>query len=209
MKRAPLGCVRMSLRLQCLFAVTLSASLPALLLGCDSTEFRKAEIEHVAGNYYRTYLDGDVRQARQSLDQLVQYYQSSQAAIIGPSNQAYGLFCAYGRLYVLEKRVGNKDAAEVALTRARYWHLQSYELSDDGWKTRERLHEFLSYQTPDWFEDTMGKLDKGANHGSGPKYVRYLPQSQPDLQGGASGRQPPGSQTNRTSEAGAASRSSP
>ena len=73
------------------------------------------------------------------------------------------------------------DEADVALTKARYWHLQDYELSDDGWKTRVGLHEFLSYQTPDWFEDTMGKLDKGANRGNQPMYVQHLAHAQPNI----------------------------
>jgi hypothetical protein len=165
---------------QRLLAVAISAAFTVFLFGCDSTESRKSELEQEAGKYYRAYLDGDVTQARQSLQQLIQCYQSPQAEILGPSSQAHSLFCAYGRLFVLEKRAVDKDDAEVALTRARYWHLQSYELSEDGWRTREKLHEFLSYQTPDWFEDTMSKLDQGANHGSGPKYIQYLPHTQPN-----------------------------
>ncbi len=127
-------------------------------------------------------MDGDVSHARQSLQEIIQYFHSADAKILGPGGQAHDLFCAYGRLYVLEKRVGHTDDAEVALTRARYWHLQDYELSQDGWKTGVGLHEFLSYQTPDWFQFAMDKLDRGANHGTEPKYVEDLSHTQPNHQ---------------------------
>ena len=159
--------------------VALIVTFTVFLSGCESVESRKSGFDREAGRYYRAYLDGNVSQARQSLEQLIQYYQSSQAEIMGPSYQAHSLFCAYGRLYVLEKRAGDKDDAEVALTRARYWHLQRYE-ADADWRRRFTLHEFLSYQTPEWFETTVDKLDKGANRGSEPKYLQYLPATQPN-----------------------------
>lgn len=97
---------------------------------------------------------------------------------MGPSGQAGYLFSAYARLYLLEKRVGNKDDAEVALTKARYWHLKGYQ-TDADWRSRVTLHEFLSYQTPEWIEKTFTKLDKGHNKGNGPKYLQYLTHTQP------------------------------
>lgn len=172
-----------------LFAVALSAALTALLFGCESVESRKSEFNREEGKYYRAYLDGDVKQARQSLERVIELYQSPQVAVLGPRYQAHSLFCAYGRLYVLERRAGDMDDAEVALTKARYWHLQSYE-SDADWQRTVALHEFLSYQTSDWFEDTMSKLDKGANRGSAPKYIQYLPTTQPN-QGAAANSHPP------------------
>jgi hypothetical protein len=158
-----------------LVAVAIGVILTAILGGCASTESKQLAVIQGSDSFFKAYLDGDASRARQSLNQMIQYFQSQQADILGPSGQAGYLFVVYARLYVLEMRVGNKDQAEAALTKAQYWHLQNYE-SDASWRSRVPLHEFLSYQTPDWFVEIVDKLDKGRE----PKYIESLSRTQPN-----------------------------
>lgn len=72
-------------------AVAVSVLLTVLLCACDSAGRRQSEAIQESSTY-RAYLDGDVRQARQSLQQLIEYYRSPKAQILGPSVQAHSLF---------------------------------------------------------------------------------------------------------------------
>jgi hypothetical protein len=157
-----------------LFAMAIGIIISTFLSGCASTGSKQLAVIQENGPFYKAYLNGDVNQARQNLAQMIQLYQSPKAEILGPSAQAGYLFGCYARLFVLESRVGNKDDAEAALTKARYFHLESYDKSDDGWRTRVTLNEFLRYQTPEQITRIVDRLDKGSNGGNEPKYIQYL-----------------------------------
>jgi hypothetical protein len=161
-----------------LAALAIGILFTIFLNGCASTESRQQEVIQESGKFYKVYLAGDVNQARQNLELMIQLYQSQKAKILGQSGQAHDLFCSYARLYVLEKRVGNKDDSEAALIRARYWQLESYESSDDGWKSRVPMDEFMRNTTPEKISEIADKLDKGSTSGKGPKYIQYLTHTQ-------------------------------
>jgi len=156
-----------------LFAVVVGVLVAAIFSGCAYKNAKQSGFFRKNDQFYRTYLDGDVSQARQSLQQIIRHYKNSNPKIIGAVDQAHDLFCAYARLYVLEEKVGDKDAAEVALTRAQYWHLQEYDSNED-WQSRVPLRKFLSYQSSTFFAEVIQKLDKASNHGSEPNYIQYL-----------------------------------
>ena len=152
-----------------LIAVALTA---ALMTACTSTESKKSEVIRETDVLFKAYLEADVPHARQTLEQMIQLFRSQRAQALGASYQAHSLFCAYARLYVLEKRTGNLDNAEAALVRARYWQLESYVSSEDGWKNRVSLRELLSHNKSDNIVEIVEKLDKPANGGKGPKYAQ-------------------------------------
>jgi hypothetical protein len=161
-----------------LVAVAIGVMFTTFLNGCASAQSGKLEVIQDSGKFYKVYLEGDVNQARQNLEQMIEFFKGQRAKVLGPSGQAHYLFCSYARLYVLEKRVGNKDNAEAALIKARYWQLESYELSDDDWKSRVPMDEFMPNTTPEKISEIVDKLDKGSNNGKEPKYVQYLMHAQ-------------------------------
>ncbi|MEI9866631.1 MAG: hypothetical protein WDN00_19180 [Limisphaerales bacterium] len=162
-----------------LVTVAIGGMLMMILDGCASTQSRQLGIIHESGKFYKMYLGGDVNQARQNLELVIQLYQNQKVKILGRSGQAGDLFCSYARLYVLEKKVGNKDDTEAALIRARYWQLESYESSDDGWKNRTPMNEFMATTTPEKISEMVDKLDEGSTGGKGPTYIQYLTHTQP------------------------------
>jgi len=163
----------------CLVVMAVAVVSAATLSGCTSIESKQSAVIRASDQYYKAYLNGDVSQAKQGLEQMIQHFQSRQAEVLGRGGQAGYLFGCYARLYVFDQRAGDKDNAEVALTQARFWHLQAYE-SDAAGRSRVTLHEFLSYQTPEWIAGAVDKLDEGSNRGSKPKYVQHLAQAQPN-----------------------------
>ena len=76
--------------------------------------------------FAKAYFAGEANQARHSLLELIQSLEKAKVSLL---DQADPLAFAYARWYVLEKRVGNEDAAVAALTKARYWFRRQQELS--------------------------------------------------------------------------------
>jgi hypothetical protein len=143
--------------------------------GC-STEHSEAVKQlafvHEGESFFVPYLTGNAEQARQSLKQTIQFFEESN--ILDPSGQADILTLDYDRLYVLEKRTGNKSGAEVALIKARYWRIRGLELnklSDD-----EAVNAMM-LDTPEKIVRRVDDFDKGANNGNEPKYLEYITNS--------------------------------
>jgi hypothetical protein len=156
---------------QCLIALASGVLVVTLLTGCAPAESRTAGVREDADRVYRAYLEGDVNQARRNLEQMIHVFETRNAQI-GRMHHAHGLYFGYARLYVLEKRVGNKESAETALIKARYWFLQSYESSEDGWKNRVSLPEILSMITPERIAKAVDEEDKTRTRGKAPGYAQ-------------------------------------
>jgi hypothetical protein len=163
---------RQNLPRRSLAALAAGVAVTILLGGCASTDSKKLELNQDAERLYRAYLEDNVNEARQNLQQILDLFQSPKAEVLARDARAHTLYVSYARLYLLEKRAGRKDNAEAALVKARYWGLESYELSEDGWKTRVPLGEFMSATGPDRIAEMIDKLDKTASSGRGPKYAQ-------------------------------------
>ena len=115
----------------------------ALSLGCKHQDTRSfAYVNGECERLYKTYVDSEQNEARQSLKQAVTLIEE---ANVQPHIKARGLWWSYSRLFVLEKRAGNNDTAQELLVKAHYWCLELAEITGASptealaYATRSRL----------------------------------------------------------------------
>lgn len=136
-----------------------------LCCGCSSINPSEKVIKQ-AETMDSDYLAGSGEQARSVLRAEVALLEGSKDVL--PKRQAAVLFIASARLFVLERRIGNDTAAELAFVKVRYWDLRRYELN--GPITSTQLAEYKSH-TPEKLTEIIDNADKAINQGRGPKYM--------------------------------------
>ena len=148
------------------------------LLGCSAKHSKIVPSEDEMKAFYNEeeklsvpYWTGNVDQARQSLNQTIQLIKQSNG--LSFSAQAGFLYIEYARLYVLEKRAGNKADAELALSKAKFWRIRNLnpsEALDDS-----AIVKIMS-DTPELMVKYIDVLDAG-DSGNRPKYLQYITNS--------------------------------
>ena len=120
------------------------------------------------GKEYRIYLTGDAEQARQSLLKSVRLIETMKFA---EDKRAEGLCLSYGRLYMLETRMGRTQTAAAYWLKSQYWLLRKYELWH--WQEDVAASEVLS-RTPQHTMEMLDTFDKHRTNGAGPHYLSQL-----------------------------------
>ena len=163
------GIARMRHSIMLLFAVFVS--LAGGSGGCSADQSRneaKREFIREGDRLFIPYMTGDLEQARQGLKQTISHYEES--SVLDSKTRAEFLELDYDRLYVLEKRCGNQNAADIALIKARYWRTRSLELN--GVTGAEEVAT-ESLDTPEKRMKRVDDFDKGDGK-TGPKYLQYI-----------------------------------
>ena len=137
---------------------------------------------------YDSYLDGDLNQARHSLDEIIQIGKEMTPALTFDKHDWFGrqarvLYIEYERLYALEERSGNHQAAELILFKAKCWGLcleeQGKDIERSSLKKQKEALDYLSKFDPKMIIARIDLLDKNCNKGQLPRYVRELGKGQP------------------------------
>jgi hypothetical protein len=115
-----------------------------------------------------SYMTGDVDEARQCLKNSVRHLKASD--MLNSHTQAALLFTDYIRLFVLESRSGNPDAAQDALKLGQYWQLRSLEPPN---ATNDEEIVYLMSQAPAKYFEYVDALDAG-DTGRRPAYLKAL-----------------------------------
>lgn len=115
--------------------------------------------------FYESYANGNTNQARQSLHDLIQLLQNNAS----PHGQALGLFLSYSRLYALEARAGDPDAADVSFVKARYWAVRDAEI---GNRTESDIAKIMRAFTTNSCIDMVDDWDKRHLNGRRAKYLQ-------------------------------------
>ena len=138
-----------------------------LLLGCRSQAGNGSDSLVKEGDrLYVAYLQGNRDQARRCLLQLVEV---GETAKLSPIGQARWLFFDYGRLYVLETRVGSQALADAYLVKARYWYLRQCELRGDS---KDEASAAIAAFTAEKCMEFVDKWDRDHTEGKGPEYAQ-------------------------------------
>lgn len=117
---------------------------------------------------FRLYLKSDTVTARKLLKQEIELLES----ISSPNSEkrrATVLFLECARLYVLELKSGNTDAAQLALIKANYWNLRRYEL--DANHGNMKLEEFKTI-TPEKIVEVIESSDRYYKDSVGPRHSK-------------------------------------
>lgn len=105
-----------------------------VFLGCGPSKPASAEGDAIVvtrlDQLYRSYLDGNAEQARNSLLECESVL--SKAKLQKIDAVAHGYWLTYSRLFVLESWVGNSTLANAYFLKARFWYLRKLELSGDN-----------------------------------------------------------------------------
>jgi len=156
-------------------SIKLSLAIVVLLAvgsgGCSSEQSKneaKKEFIREGDRLFIPYMTGNLEQARQSLNQTINHYEESK--FLDAKTQAGFLELDYDRLYVLEKRSGNQDAADIALIKARYWRFRSLELNG---VTGSEEATIEALDTPEKRMKRVVNFDAGDGKFS-PKYLQDL-----------------------------------
>lgn len=149
-------------------ALLLILALVLSLTGCK-THPKQQDVAGDIDRLYQVYLDGELTEARDSLVQIITIHHDSG---LSPSAQALGLWLAYGRLFLLEKRLGHAEEAQIALIKARYWALRRAEISGDS--PADALHYVGTFASEDGMETFFDKWDRDHNHSHLPNYTQKL-----------------------------------
>lgn len=157
--------------LELLETVLIVVVMGSLFTGCN-LEKRKLNAEQKAiiqqdEKLAESYLKGDVAHARKCL--LKEAALLKNVTILVPSGRAQLLATAFSRLYVLEMRDGNTNAAAADLIKLRYWSLENEELSGTPPEEAARLVNRLSCER---IVASIDRLDKDVNEGKEPEYVK-------------------------------------
>jgi hypothetical protein len=139
------------------------------LAGCQSHRAHQepANVGAECDKLYQIYLDAGQAEARNSILEIIRIIENGK---LSPQAEATALWTAYGRIFVMEKRAGNKDAAEEALVKARYWALRRAELL--GLQPAEAVSYVDKYASEDGLVVFLDKWDRDHNDGRLPKYTQ-------------------------------------
>lgn len=135
---------------------------------CLSNDARIERYNRQMDRYYQSYLNGDLNEARQGMLKIVELSDTTHdIKFFRPEAQASEHFWAFGRLYLIESRAGNKEAAEAALLKTRYWFLVEGELAG---ASPEELNKAVKSCTPEWLKEYFESWDRKQNWGRNPKF---------------------------------------
>ena len=135
------------------------------LVGCGPKQPDQETLERKLDASYNAYVQGDVHQARRSLEEGIRLCEQ----LPSRKGQANAFFWSYCRLYVLDKRAGSA-LAESDLIRARYWGLRRYELGGSG--TDEA--SYVTNLTAEALVLFVDKWDRDHTDGKGPWYAQLV-----------------------------------
>ena len=135
------------------------------LMGCGPRQPDQKTLERQLDESYNAYVQGDLHQARRSLEEGIQLCEQ----LPSRKGQANAFFWSYCRLYALDKRAGD-PLAESDLIRARYWGLRRYELGEQA--TNEA--SYAATLTGEAFVEFVDKWDRSHTDGKGPRYVQFI-----------------------------------
>jgi len=119
------------------------------------------------GRLYRQYLSGDPEEARASLEKIIEEVTSADISDYGKADY---LRLAYERLFVLDSRLGNQDAADIYLLKAKYWTVR---MSEELNERPDRIAATIGVETAEYLSD-IERVDKGATNGRGPAYLDFI-----------------------------------
>ena len=144
-----------------------------LLSGCENMRSDLWKQQHEVLNdidkSYRAYLIADVLHARQILEEIVRLLEDDK--VLGRVGLARGLFEEFSRLYVFDKRTGDKKSADVDLIKVHYWLVRTLELN--GLPSNTVMEKIQSANGDDILA-MVDKQDKAATSGIGPKYLQEI-----------------------------------
>jgi hypothetical protein len=143
--------------------------LVLLLTGCQSHQVRQKPLDVGAecDRLYLVYLDGGQAEAHDSLVEIIKLIEGAK---LSTNAEALGLWLAYGRLFVLEKRSGDAAISQSVLIKARYWALRRAELSGDS--PANAMSYVDKYASEDGLVAFIDKWDRDHNEGRLPKYTQ-------------------------------------
>lgn len=119
---------------------------------------------------FQKYLNGSVEEARNSLNEELEAIQSD--SVLSEDGKAAQAFIACTRLYWLERRSGNTDAAVKALESARRWNVARFERA--GSSKEEAVAKARSFD-PETMGDQIERLDRSSNDGNLPSFYSTTP----------------------------------
>jgi hypothetical protein len=127
------------------------------------------KVSKKADQLYKQYLDGDINQARGSLESGIRLFEDSPG--LTEAERAAGIKMRYMRLFALESRTGNKALEEAAVIKMNYWNLRSEELQ--GISTTEAVRDIGSFGTNSIIA-AIDRDDQAHNGGQKADYLHYL-----------------------------------
>jgi hypothetical protein len=118
---------------------------------------------------FERYLNGSPDEARATLNGEVESIESNEA--LSRAAKAARLFTTYTRLYWLERRAGQEEAALTILGKAREKNVSRFEL--EGVSKEEAILRAESAD-PVSMKEEIEKLDRSLNGGNAPKFYSTL-----------------------------------
>ncbi len=119
---------------------------------------------------YAAYLNGNLDAARDALYKEINAFENARS-VDQMSFIATALSLQAARLYVLEDACGNRDAAELAWARVRYWNMRRFEL---GGATPDAVRSKLEPFTPEKVVSIVDAIDRDHRAGALPEYRSHL-----------------------------------
>lgn len=150
-------------------SLAITAAMIVVLLGGGCRDHPVGYGSQAGARLFETYLNGTPEEARSTLKDEVESVQSNED--LSRAAKAARLFTAYTRLYWLERRAGQEDAALTALAKAREWNVSRFEL--EGLPKVEAILKAQSVD-PISMRENIEKLDRSLNGGSPPKFYSIL-----------------------------------
>ena len=148
--------------------------MACILLGCtgnkrQATWSQQHSIIEEQDRLYRIYLSTNLDGAKQALQ--IALTQLDQDTYLERAGRAHDLFLNYSRLYVLHKRSGDTNNADIDFIKARYWFLQGGELEK---LSKEEIEEQLERFDAEGIAAMVDKQDKDSTDQRGPLYEQNL-----------------------------------
>lgn len=160
----------MKARLLLLFSIIFLAGCPSEHEKLVANQTAYQNLLKQTDQLYKDYFNGTSEEARRSLQKIILLVENSRLAPEMQKGRAAVLFLAYGRLYALDRRVGNDDSAQIDLVNARYWCMRKDELDGD---TPTGCAAYLAkFASTDTLVHFVNGFDRGANNGNLPRYVQ-------------------------------------
>jgi hypothetical protein len=120
---------------------------------------------------YESYLHADAYHARRILEQKIHLNESQTTLAQAGFQFEFSYYIDYCRLYVLDKRIGMENNAELDFIKAKYWFIKSGERIG---MPITQLGEEVRVATPEHIMEMISKQDKMNNNGKDPEYIKAL-----------------------------------
>jgi hypothetical protein len=155
-------------------AVVLSISLLGCVPNQANTTRQRQQLLKEQDRLYDSYLAADATHARGLLEQKIRLLEGDTTLV--RAGWAHDLYLDFARLYVLESKTGNPDAADADLIKARYWLLRGCEL--EGMPTKQVIEE-VRRVNGEHLTEMVTHQDGLATGGTGPSYLRGIDAKKP------------------------------